>query len=1107
MHELPGFSTARMERVGRDRRLPSGASLLPQRSQTRTHRDREQLGLVLGHRRDLGCLRQRHLPGDERVSRGGTVLDRGHGAERGASAARARRAGARASQSTGIRESTVAMRRRTRRPSSPPARRRPGSCWPCGTAARSVPRSRHPSTGRARTPRGRHRGLRRAHGLRAPDLLSAVNDHRGSRVRQRKSTPPYPNARSCQPPLREHREPAEAAGTGHYPRSAMVRIRDTLCATPSSSPPGTPGRCRSTCADRRCTTSRTSATGAPRWSFDAIRRYLEWTGVDVTFVSNVTDVEDQIIARAANAARTEPELAAQFEDVYFDHMDRLNVRDADHRPHATEYIDRCSPSSASWSSAATPTWSTGRACTSRSRRSPATARCRTARSRSCSSRRARGSTSTRRSAARSTSRCGRRRSPASRVGIAVGTGSARLAHRVLGDVARAPRRGLRPPRRRRRPRVPAPRERAGAGRGRRPPVRPPLDAHRHGHVGGEKMSKSLGNFTTRRRRARRRTTARAFRLACCRRTTAGRRSSATPSSMPRPGPSSASTRWSGARRERRRARRRAARRRDARRVPGRDGRRLRHAPALAAIFDATRRANRAIDDGDVDARGVAGARRSTSCSACSGSTSRRRADAATTTPRSTRSCASATMRARLATSPVPTRSATSSPRAASSSRTPRAAPSGTDEPGRRSGARTERVTSADPTTAASTNAAEKARARPRPRTAGRGTPRGAGAARRRAAQGARARLLLDAARATRPTAELEELAHTAGVRIKPVPADQIERRARTDAPRAWSRSRRRFPPPTSTTCSPIPRAFLVALDGVTDPAEPRRGHAQCRDGRRDRHRVADATAPRAHARGRQGRGRRDRVPARRLRVSGIPGALDRAKRAGVWCVGLDADGDQSLFDLSVADAPLVLVLGAEGTRPLAPRTRALRRDRVDPDARSHRVAQRERGRRGRVHRDRSPPGGLTGRRRQGGPDGEPIIRCGRAQLPSRPSPAPEGLPRLAAQCCSPSGCSSPCSGARRSRRARPCRSTSTSTGPPASVSSITARSTTGVRRTRRRWRRSATRCGCRTTACSAGSCGPPATAMLHAAFLPLGHAPRRVVRAFRVLAALVLTPG
>ena len=74
-------------------------------------------------------------------------------------------------------------------------------------------------------------------------------------------------------------------------------------------------------------------------AFDTIRRYLEWAGFDVTFVSNVTDVEDKIIARAARESRTEPEVAAEFEAVYFDNMHRLNVRDADQRPHATEYID------------------------------------------------------------------------------------------------------------------------------------------------------------------------------------------------------------------------------------------------------------------------------------------------------------------------------------------------------------------------------------------------------------------------------------------------------------------------------------------------------------------------------------------------------------------------------------------------------------------------------------------------------------------------------------------------------------------------------------------------------------------------------------------------
>ena len=74
--------------------------------------------------------------------------------------------------------------------------------------------------------------------------------------------------------------------------------------------------------------------------FDTVWRYLEWTGLDVTFVSNVTDVDDRIIERAATAGRTEPELAAEVEVAYFDQYAQLNVREADRRPHATEYIEK-----------------------------------------------------------------------------------------------------------------------------------------------------------------------------------------------------------------------------------------------------------------------------------------------------------------------------------------------------------------------------------------------------------------------------------------------------------------------------------------------------------------------------------------------------------------------------------------------------------------------------------------------------------------------------------------------------------------------------------------------------------------------------------------------
>ena len=47
--------------------------------------------------------------------------------------------------------------------------------------------------------------------------------------------------------------------------------------------------------------------------FDTIRRYLVWRGFGVTYVSNVTDIEDKIIARAHEDGTTEAELVAKYE--------------------------------------------------------------------------------------------------------------------------------------------------------------------------------------------------------------------------------------------------------------------------------------------------------------------------------------------------------------------------------------------------------------------------------------------------------------------------------------------------------------------------------------------------------------------------------------------------------------------------------------------------------------------------------------------------------------------------------------------------------------------------------------------------------------------------
>jgi len=74
--------------------------------------------------------------------------------------------------------------------------------------------------------------------------------------------------------------------------------------------------------------------------FDILRRYLEWTGVEVRYVSNVTDVDDNIIAKAAAEERTETEVAVEWEAVWWKAMDAIGVKRPSVDPHATSYIER-----------------------------------------------------------------------------------------------------------------------------------------------------------------------------------------------------------------------------------------------------------------------------------------------------------------------------------------------------------------------------------------------------------------------------------------------------------------------------------------------------------------------------------------------------------------------------------------------------------------------------------------------------------------------------------------------------------------------------------------------------------------------------------------------
>jgi cysteinyl-tRNA synthetase len=72
--------------------------------------------------------------------------------------------------------------------------------------------------------------------------------------------------------------------------------------------------------------------------FDTIKRYLAYSGYKVTWVVNITDVDDKLINKANEKGITVEALAKEMTKDYFDNLQTMSVDGIDHFPYATQHI-------------------------------------------------------------------------------------------------------------------------------------------------------------------------------------------------------------------------------------------------------------------------------------------------------------------------------------------------------------------------------------------------------------------------------------------------------------------------------------------------------------------------------------------------------------------------------------------------------------------------------------------------------------------------------------------------------------------------------------------------------------------------------------------------
>ena len=76
-------------------------------------------------------------------------------------------------------------------------------------------------------------------------------------------------------------------------------------------------------------------------AFDVVQRWLKASGYRVTYVRNITDIEDKIIKRAVERGISIRELTDEMIAAMHRDIGALGVERPTHEPRATDYVARC----------------------------------------------------------------------------------------------------------------------------------------------------------------------------------------------------------------------------------------------------------------------------------------------------------------------------------------------------------------------------------------------------------------------------------------------------------------------------------------------------------------------------------------------------------------------------------------------------------------------------------------------------------------------------------------------------------------------------------------------------------------------------------------------